>query len=80
MVTSCLEWASNQKATSIAFPALGTGQLGFPGDVVAKEMFSAAEIFINEKPDSSVKNIKFVIYHKDMDSIKVIASTPMLKA
>ena len=73
MVTACLEEASKLKATSIAFPALGMGQLGYPDDVVAKGMFSAADTFISEHPDSPVKDIKFIIYHKDLKAAKVFA-------
>ena len=71
MVVSCLEKASKLKLTSIAFPALGMGQLQYPDDVVAKRMFSAADTFISDNPDSTIKDIKFIIYHKDSKAAKV---------
>ena len=72
-MSSCLEEADKQQVTSIAFPAVGTGQLGFPRDTVAKEMFSAISKFEKRAPKSSVKDVKFVVYHKDSATVKVCA-------
>ena len=67
----CLQEADKRQAKSIGFPAVGTGQLGFPRDTVAKEMFSAISKFETKKPNSSVKEVKFVVYHKDYGTVKV---------
>ena len=70
-MSSCLQEADKRQAKSIAFPAIGTGQLGFPRDTVAKEMFSAIGKFENKNPSSSVKEVKLVVYHKDYGTVKV---------
>ncbi|WAR01587.1 PAR14-like protein [Mya arenaria] len=46
----CLERA-NLSYKSIAFPAIGTGNQGFPKDVVARVMFAAVERFARENPE-----------------------------
>ena len=74
-MSSCLQEADKRQATSIAFPAVGTGQLGFPRDIVAKEMFSAVGKFENKHRNSSVTEVKFVVYHKDFATVKVCVIT-----
>jgi poly [ADP-ribose] polymerase 10/14/15 len=56
---------------SIAFPAMGTGNLGYPRDVVAEEMCSSIVQFSKDNPKSSVKNVFFVIYEKDIQTVQV---------
>jgi hypothetical protein len=36
----CLETADKQNCQSIALPAMGTGQLGYPKELVARHMYS----------------------------------------
>ena len=74
-MSSCLQEADKRMASSIAFPAIGTGQLGFPRDIVAKEMFSAIRKFQKDHSTSSVTDIKFVVYHKDSATVKVCENT-----
>ncbi|XP_053389477.1 protein mono-ADP-ribosyltransferase PARP14-like, partial [Mercenaria mercenaria] len=70
LVTNCLAEAQRQNQTSIAFPAIGTGNLGFPKDVVAREMFKAVSKFSAANPNSSVKDVRFIVYQKDWTTIK----------
>lgn len=70
-VTKCLEEADNKGHSSIAFPAIGTGNLGYPKDIVAEEMFEAVSQFSKKNPRSSVRNVDFVLYPKDTATIKV---------
>ncbi|CAC5387435.1 BRIP1 [Mytilus coruscus] len=66
----CLTTANSDGFTSIAFPALGTGSLGFPRDIVAREMFSSVEEFARNNPTSSVSDVRFVVYGGDSSTIK----------
>ncbi len=50
------------KASSVAFPALGTGNLGFPSDVAAKIMVQAVHQYLQENHNSSLKKVVFIIY------------------
>ena len=71
-VTGCLKVADSQGCKSIAFPAMGTGQLGYPRDLVAKHMYSCVDKFALQNPSSSVTEVFFVLYEKDSPTIQVI--------
>ncbi|XP_077979710.1 protein mono-ADP-ribosyltransferase PARP14-like [Glandiceps talaboti] len=66
----CYETASQAGMYSIAIPALGTGGLGYPRDVVARIMFDEAKRFSSKHPKSSLMDINFVVYEKDDKTIK----------
>ncbi|KAL5021672.1 hypothetical protein ScPMuIL_000827 [Solemya velum] len=63
---SCMVQATQAGAKSISFPAMGTGQLGYPKEDTAHLMFNSIVEFDAQFPTSTVKNINFVIYHKDL--------------
>ncbi|CAH1781382.1 unnamed protein product [Owenia fusiformis] len=69
IIRKCLEIASSYNVKSMAFPALGTGKLGIPGDVAAFMMYDGIKRFFEEKPKSSIKTINVVVYHKDHSTI-----------
>ena len=54
------------KASSVAFPAIGTGNLGFPPDVTARIMVRVAHQFLQRNSKTSVQNIAFYIYQDDI--------------
>lgn len=60
-----------QNLSSIAFPAMGTGKLGYPRDMVAEEMCNSVLNFSKENPDTSLKQVLFVVYEKDRQTIQV---------
>nr|KAG5699798.1 hypothetical protein BaRGS_013518 [Batillaria attramentaria] len=64
-VTKCLTEASNSGHTSIAFPALGTGNMNYPRDVVARTMMDAVNHFQQATPTTSLREVRIVVYHKD---------------
>ncbi|XP_061194345.1 protein mono-ADP-ribosyltransferase PARP14-like [Saccostrea echinata] len=68
---TCLTEVQNMKFSSIAFPAFGTGNLGYPKDIVADEMCNAVVNFSKDNPDTCLKNVEFVIYEKDKVSIQI---------
>lgn len=51
--------------TSIAIPAIGTGGLGLPRQLVAKMMYEEAIRFSTANPTTTLKEICFVVYDKD---------------
>jgi poly [ADP-ribose] polymerase 10/14/15 len=67
----CLEEAQRNQSRSIAFPAFGTGNLGFPRNVVAKEMFKAVENFQKDCPKTSVNDVRFIVYQMDSQTFQV---------
>ena len=62
MVIKVMAECDRLKALSVAFPALGTGNLGFPSNVAAKIMVQSAHDYLQENPNSSLKKVVFIIY------------------
>ena len=50
---------------------MGTGNLRYPGDEVAKAMIEAVIEYTEKNPNSSIKDVKIVIYHLDHGTQKV---------
>jgi O-acetyl-ADP-ribose deacetylase (regulator of RNase III) len=63
--------ASNRNLKSVAIPAFGTGVLAFPADVVAKNMFKTIDGFSAKNPRTSIKEVRVVIYDKDVATADV---------
>ena len=57
---------------TIAFPAMGTGNLGYPRDVVAEEMCTAVVDFSKENTNTCLKKVLFIVYEKDLQTLQVI--------
>ena len=66
-----LKDADTTGMTSIALPAIGTGNLGYPSKIVAKLMYEAATTFYNENTGGSLNDIQFVLYPNDQKIIQV---------
>lgn len=64
-VRNCLIEAEKRRLNSIAIPAVGTGVLGFPSDLVVNSLFNEADKFSASNPNTTVNEIRFVIYDKD---------------
>lgn len=64
-VKSALELVSQQQMKSILFSTLGCGVLKYPAKMVAHEMMQVASDFGNANPKSTLKEVKFVVYHLD---------------
>lgn len=70
MVRKCLDKASEKKNSSIAFPAIGTGNLGLQRDEVAQTMINAAVEF-GRSSKARKMIIYFVIFPKDTETLMV---------
>lgn len=60
-----------QNLSSIAFPAMGTGKLAYPRDMVAEEMCKSVLNFTKGNPNTSLKQVLFVVYEQDTQTIQV---------
>lgn len=69
MIVSCLKEADKRGFSNIAFPAIGTGNLGFPRNVVAKVFFEEITNFKKNNPQSSVLEVHLVLFHLDQPTI-----------
>jgi O-acetyl-ADP-ribose deacetylase (regulator of RNase III) len=66
-----LKRLNDDRLSSISFPSIGGGGLGFPSDIVANKLLNAACSFLDRNRSKSF-TINFVIYDKDHALIKVI--------
>jgi hypothetical protein len=57
---------------TIAFPSIGNGYLRYPVEDVARTMFQTVQKFAAERNDGCLKELSFVIYYKDHQSLQVI--------
>jgi O-acetyl-ADP-ribose deacetylase (regulator of RNase III) len=60
--TSSLRRAEELGLESIAFPALATGVARFPVDACAEAMIGAARRYAEERPDSTIRRVVFVLF------------------
>ncbi|WAQ98783.1 PAR15-like protein [Mya arenaria] len=70
LVTKCLNAAETSAYTSIAFPALGTGNLGYGKLEVARAMFGCVEHHATARTATNIRSIKFVIFPRDTEVLQ----------
>ncbi|XP_072026036.1 protein mono-ADP-ribosyltransferase PARP14-like [Amphiura filiformis] len=70
MIKKILVQANKSGMASISIPAIGTGNLGFPRDVTARVMYEAVAEFSKENATSSLIDIRFWVYDKDIPTIQ----------
>ena len=70
IITKCLNEAQKRSFASIAIPALGTGNLGYPRDRVAAASFDEVLAFSKNNPGSTLREVHLVVYDKDTPSVK----------
>ncbi|XP_061196800.1 uncharacterized protein LOC133205077 [Saccostrea echinata] len=61
----CLKEMEKDNYTSIAFPALGTGRLGYPYFQVAMKMFNVVRAYGRENPDTKIEKVLFLVHDQD---------------
>ncbi|NXA09458.1 PAR14 polymerase, partial [Sapayoa aenigma] len=71
IITKCLEIAEELSLKSITFPAIGTGNLGFPCPVVAKLLFDKVLEFSSKKRVNSLEEVHFLLHPKETAKIQV---------
>ena len=67
----CLLYAHSQQLSSVAFPALGTGNRKYPWKKVAKTMLDVIDDFGRQYQDTPIKEVRVVLYEKDPKTINV---------
>lgn len=65
-VRKALEMCAKEKLTSIAFPAIGTGQAGLSPGQVADSMLDGMLDMLRKTPQSSLKLIRLVVFQANM--------------
>ena len=64
-VQKCLQVCDQKEIISIAFPALGAGNLNYPGNVVAKVMITTVQNYYQLNTTTCIQAVKFVIFMAD---------------
>lgn len=70
IIKKCLNEAQQRSLSSIAIPAIGTGNLNFPHDRVATASFDEVLKFSKKNPSSTLKEVHLVVYDKDLTSVQ----------
>ncbi|XP_074857419.1 protein mono-ADP-ribosyltransferase PARP14-like [Carettochelys insculpta] len=73
IIMECLQTAEQLSLNTITFPAIGTGNLGFPKPVVAKLMFDQVFKFSSRKNLKSLQAVHFVMHPTDTDNIQAFS-------
>ncbi|NXK31698.1 PAR14 polymerase, partial [Piprites chloris] len=71
IITKCLETAEELSLKSITFPAIGTGNLGFPNSIVAKLLFDKVFEFSSKNRVNSLEEVHFLCHPKDTAHFQV---------
>jgi O-acetyl-ADP-ribose deacetylase (regulator of RNase III) len=66
IVKTCLNIATTKAMKSIAFPAIGSGNLGVPRDVVCRVLYDEVLTFSRRTNRTSLEDIIFVVYDRDI--------------
>ncbi|XP_042351029.1 poly(ADP-ribose) polymerase family member 14-related sequence 1 [Plectropomus leopardus] len=74
----CLDKAEDSGLTSISFPAIGTGNLGFPKDLAASLILDEILAFSKRQP-KHLKKVVIILYSGDASTIKVFGDEFMKK-
>ncbi|NXP21327.1 PAR14 polymerase, partial [Scytalopus superciliaris] len=73
IITRCLEIAEELSLRSITFPAIGTGNLGFPASVVAELLFDKVFEFSSKNGVNSLEEVHFLLHPKDTANIQLFS-------
>ncbi|OCT63245.1 hypothetical protein XELAEV_18044343mg [Xenopus laevis] len=74
IMKNCLSTTEKEKLKSITFPAIGTGALGFPKDLVASLMFDEVLKFSCENKGGHLQEVNFLLHTSDTETIKAFKS------
>lgn len=71
IIRECLEITESLSLNSIAFPAIGTGNLGFPKDVFAELITSEVFTFSRKTQPRTLQEVCFLLHPSDRENIQV---------
>ena len=71
-VKEVFQRANASAFSSVAIPAVGTGNLKIPAALVATCMYDTADEFAQNNPTTKLRDIRFVIYDRDVKTLAVV--------
>lgn len=72
IIRKCLEITASLSLRSIAFPAIGTGNLGFPKNVFAELIVSEVFKFSSKNRQTTLQMVHFLLHPNDLENIQVL--------
>ncbi|AWP07718.1 putative poly [Scophthalmus maximus] len=69
IVSYCLEAAEKRKMRSLSFPAIGTGNLSFPRDVVSRVLHSEIHAFSRRRSTRHLRAVVIVVHPGDTQTV-----------
>ncbi|XP_048739705.2 protein mono-ADP-ribosyltransferase PARP15-like isoform X2 [Ostrea edulis] len=72
-ITKCLKELNNRGFSSIAIPGLTTGFLQFPKDLAATNTCRAVGRYIDDNPNTTLREVHLVIHPEDKTTLKAFA-------
>ncbi|KAL7848452.1 hypothetical protein AOLI_G00231700 [Acnodon oligacanthus] len=70
IITDCLKKAEHQKMASISFPAIGTGNLGFPKDLVSSILLRGIHEFSANVQPQFLKEVTVIVHPSDNETVQ----------
>jgi len=70
-IKNVLEVSDKRRLRTVAIPAVGTGGLDFPADVVASCLFNECDKFSASHSPTTLSEVRIVIYEKDQTTFDV---------
>lgn len=67
----CLKKAEDSGMTSISFPSIGTGGLGFPKDLAAQILYDEILKFSSTRQTKSLAEVTIILYSGDTKTQQV---------
>ncbi|XP_045890992.1 protein mono-ADP-ribosyltransferase PARP14-like [Micropterus dolomieu] len=68
-VRYCLDAAEKRQMTSLSFPAIGTGNLGFPRDLVSRVLLREIHSFSQNKKPRHLREVVIVVHPSDSQTV-----------
>ncbi|KAI3372981.1 hypothetical protein L3Q82_023426 [Scortum barcoo] len=69
IVRYCLEEAEKRKMASLSFPAIGTGNLGFPRDVVSRVLLKEIHLYSRRRTPHHLRKVAIVVHPSDGQTV-----------
>ncbi|XP_023613072.1 poly [ADP-ribose] polymerase 14-like [Myotis lucifugus] len=73
IIRKCLEMTENLSLNSITFPAIGTGNLGFPKTVFAELIISEVFKFSSNNQPKTLQEVCFLLHPNDHENIQAFS-------
>ncbi|XP_026129256.1 poly [ADP-ribose] polymerase 14-like isoform X1 [Carassius auratus] len=70
IIRKCLKKAESWRMASVVFPAIGTGNLGFPKDLVARIMLTEVQEFNS----TNLREVTVIVHPSDRESVECFIS------